>query len=117
MSGIAGAGDAHTVNGAISVEFSRNPSRSCTFKTVNGALDAKFQRGLSADLLFKTFNGQIYSDFDVSPLPVPAGETEHKDGMFVYRSNGRSGARAGLGGPQISFDTLNGGIRLHEERQ
>jgi hypothetical protein len=83
---------------------------------VNGALDAQFQPGLSADLFFKTFNGQIYSDFDVTPLPVPAGGAERRNGMFVYRSNRQSSGRAGRGGPELSFETLNGGIRLHQEQ-
>ena len=117
MDAIAGSGDVHTVNGPVTVHFSRNPLRPCSFKSVNGALDAFFQPGLSADLLFKTFNGQVYSDFDVAPLPVPAGQTERKNGMFVYRSNRQSGARAGHGGPQLNFETLNGSIRLHQQSQ
>jgi hypothetical protein len=115
MSAIGGSGDVHTVNGPITVRFTRNPSQPSSVKTINGAIEAYFQRGLSADLLFKTMNGQIYSNFDVTPLPVPAGETERKNGMFVYRSDRRMGGRAGRGGPQISFETLNGSIQLHEE--
>lgn len=114
MSAIGGSGDVHTVNGPVTVQFAKNPLRACSFKSVNGALDAKFQPGLSADLLFKTFNGQIYSDFEVAPLPVSANETERKNGMFVYRSNRQSRGRAGTGGPPLSFETLNGGIRLYE---
>jgi hypothetical protein len=70
---------------------------------------------LSADLLFKTFNGEVYSNFDVTPIPVATGETTRKNGMFVYRSNRLTGGRVGHGGPQIRFETLNGGIRVHEE--
>ena len=118
MSGISGFGDVHTVNGAVTVQFAKNPAQACSFKTVNGAVDAEFQPGLSADLSFKTFNGQIYSDFDVTALPMPTAETERKNGMFVYRSNHRlHEARAGRGGPKLSFETLNGGIRLHEQQR
>lgn len=113
MDSIGGSGGVHTVNGPVSIHFSKNPLRPCSFKSVNGALDAYFQPGLSADLFFKTFNGQVYSDFEVTPLPVPAGEAERKNGMFVYRSNRQSGARAGRGGPQLTFETLNGSIRLY----
>ena len=115
MTDIAGSGDATTVNGAIDIQFARNPTRACNFKSVNGALDAKFQPGLSADLLFKTFNGEIYTDFDVTRLPVTA-DAERKDGMFVYRSNRRAAVRAGRGGPELNFETLNGSIRLHEQQ-
>lgn len=116
MTAIGGSGDVHTVNGPINIQFARNPSQPCSFKSVNGTLDAQFEPGLSADLLFKIFHGQIYSDFDVTPLAVPPGEPERKNGMFVYRSNRLSGGRAGHGGPQLSFDTLNGSIRLHQEQ-
>jgi hypothetical protein len=116
MSGIAGAGDAHTVNGPITVQFANNPSQPCSMKTVNGAIDAYFQPRLSADLFFKTFNGEVWGDFDVAPLPTPAGDTERKNGMFVYRSNRRAGGRVGQGGPEISFETLNGTIRLHVQQ-
>jgi hypothetical protein len=116
MSGIGGSGDVRTVNGGITVQFSRNPLNACNFKSVNGGLDAQFQPGLSADLLFKTLHGGVYSDFDVTSLPLPAGEAERRNGMFVYRSNRSGSGRAGRGGPQLSFETLNGGIRLHENR-
>jgi hypothetical protein len=116
MTSVSGSGDVHTVNGPIRVEFTKNPAGASSFKSVNGQLDLSFQPGLSADLLFKTFNGQIYSDFEVAPRPTPI-ETEQKNGRYVYRSNRLQGGRAGQGGPQLSFDTLNGSIRLHRAGQ
>jgi hypothetical protein len=117
MTGIAGSGDAHTVNGPISVHFTRNPSAASSFKTVNGAVDAYFQKGLSADLRFHTLHGGIYSDFDVSPMAANASASvERSNGKFVYRSSRIEAARVGAGGPQLSFNTLNGSIRLHREQ-
>lgn len=113
MTKVSGSGDVHTVNGPIRVEFAKNPAEASSFKSVNGQLDVTFRAGLAADLLFKTFNGQIYSDFDVTARPVAAVATERHDGRFVYRSNRLQGGRAGRGGPELSFDTLNGSIRLH----
>lgn len=117
MTGIAGSGDAHTVNGAIAVHFARNPSTATSFKSINGAIDVYFQRGLSADLRFKTFNGAIYSDFNVSPMAADAAaQIERSSGRFVYRSGRVQAARVGAGGPELSFDTLNGSILLHREQ-
>jgi hypothetical protein len=113
MTAIGGSGDAHTVNGPIAVHFSKNPAGPCSFKTVNGSVDAFFPQDLSADLSFKTLNGQIYSDFDVSARAMPVVETERRDGKFVYHGNRLSGGSAGRGGPELSFNTLNGSIRLH----
>jgi hypothetical protein len=104
------------VNGPVHVEFAKNPATASSFKSVNGALDVYFQPNLNADLLFKTFNGQIYSDFDVTPRATPI-ETERKNGRYVYRSNRLQGGSAGLGGAQLSFDTLNGNVRLHRAGQ
>jgi hypothetical protein len=113
---VAGSGNVHTVNGPISAHFTKNPAGATSFKTVNGQLDLYFQPDFSADLLFKTFNGEVYSDFDVSPRAVPAAESEREGGRFVYRSNRGGSARVGRGGPELSFDTLNGNIRLHREQ-
>jgi hypothetical protein len=117
MSSVAGSGSVHTINGPVSVHFAKNPAEACSFKSINGSLDAWFQPSLSADLLFKTFNGQVYSDFDVAPRAVPAASvTERRDGKFVYHSKGVGGGRTGNGGPELSFDSFNGSIRLHREQ-
>jgi hypothetical protein len=113
MNAIGGSGDAHTVNGAVAVHFAKNPSGACSFKSINGALDAFFPGDLSADLVFNTLNGGIYSDFDVSARTTPVVETERRGGKYVYHGNRMSAARAGSGGPELSFNTLNGSIRLH----
>jgi DUF4097 and DUF4098 domain-containing protein YvlB len=116
MTGIGGSGDVHTVNGPITVRFAKNPTKPSSFRSVNGELDAYFPQDLSADLSFKTFNGQIFSDFEVSARPTQTAEAERRDGKYVYRSNRFRGARAGNGGPELSFDTLNGNVRLHKEQ-
>lgn len=113
MNAIGGSGDAHTVNGAVTVHFAKNPSGPCSFKSVNGALDAFFPRDLSADLVFKTLNGGVYSDFDVSARSTSVVQGERRDGKYVYHGNRMSAGRAGSGGPELSFQTLNGSIRLH----
>jgi hypothetical protein len=117
MSGIRGSGDARTVNGPVTVRFAKNPAGPGTYKSINGRLDFYFQPGLAADLLFKTFNGHIYSDFDVTSRPPPQPVIERRDGKFVYHSNGMYAARAGSGGPELSFDAFNDDIRLHKSDQ
>jgi hypothetical protein len=80
-------------------------------------VDIYLQPDLSADLRFKTFNGQLYSDFDVTPVALPAAETERRNGKYVYHSKGLQGGRAGRGGPELTFDSFNGNIRLHRAVQ
>ena len=112
MADVSGSGLVSTLNGKVKVTFSRNPSKATQFKTLNGSVDVYFQNGLNADLKFKKLNGGIYTDFEVTALPqtVAGGSS---NGKFVYRSGRTMAGRAGKGGPELSFDTLNGSIRLH----
>jgi DUF4097 and DUF4098 domain-containing protein YvlB len=112
LTGLAGSGRAHTVNGGVKVSFTANPSAASSFKTVNGNVDVSFVDGLSADFSMKTFNGGLFTDFDVQPLAgkVPAAP-ERREGKFVYRANEFTRVRVGRGGPELSFETLNGNVR------
>jgi hypothetical protein len=115
MQEIAGSGSAKTLNGGVNVTFSRNPSKPSSFQTLNGPIEVYFQPKLNADLSLRTFNGGIWSDFDVTPLP-PAGSAESGRWKFIYRSNDHNTrARAGSGGPELSFQTHNGSIRIHSK--
>jgi hypothetical protein len=112
MEDVGGSGLVSTLNGKVKVTFSRNPAKATQFKTLNGSVDVYFQNGLNADLKFKKLNGGIYTDFEVAALPrTVAGNSS--SGKFVYRSDRTMAGRAGKGGPELSFDTLNGNIRLH----
>ena len=113
MSGMGGQGNVNSVNGALRVGFSQNPSGPCKFRTVNGAVEVDLKPGLSADLEYKTLHGGIYTDFDLTGAPTPvSGTTERQNGKFVYRSHGSSRSRVGSGGPLLSFETINGEIRI-----
>jgi hypothetical protein len=112
MTGVAGSGRAHTVNGPVTVSFTANPTAASSFKTVNGNVDVSFQDGLSADLRMKTMNGGLFTDFDAQPLPSIAPTSgERRNGRFVYRANEFTRVRVGRGGPEITFETLNGSVR------
>ena len=112
MRQVAGSGRAHTVNGPVSVTFTVNPQQDTSFKSVNGNVDVSFLDGLSADFSMKTFNGGLYTDFDAQALPGSVSAAgERRNGRFVYRANEFTRVRVGGGGPQITFETLNGNVR------
>lgn len=111
---VSGSGDAHTVNGAVKATFVKSPAKACSFRTVNGKLDVSFPGDLAADVHAKTFNGALYTDFDVSALPVAAAAAERRNGKFVYRSHRVTGVRIGGGGPELNFDTLNGDVYIRK---
>jgi hypothetical protein len=115
MEDITGSGWVETFNGSMKVAFRKNPERDSTFKTFNGSVDVYFQPDFNADLHFKTFHGGVYSDFDVTPLPVKVGAGQNLNGKFVYRSDGGGSAQVGKGGPSLSFSGFNGSVRLHSK--
>ncbi len=116
MDGISGSGTVRTLNGPVRVAFSRNPTKNSDFRTLNGKMDIYFQPGLNADLNFHTLNGGIWSDFDVTARPSKAAAGSAENGKFVYRSDNRSmEGRVGSGGVELSFNALNGAIRLHSK--
>lgn len=112
MKNVAGSGRAHTVNGPVTVTFAANPRQASSFKTVNGNVDVQFRDGLAADFLMKTMNGGLFTDFDVQQLPAQMSSAgERRDGKFVYRLNQFTRVRVGNGGPELTFETLNGNVR------
>ena len=115
MEEISGSGTVRTVNGPVKVAFTRNPSKNTDFRSVNGKLDIYFQPVLDADLNFHTVNGGVYTDFDITTRPTKVSG-DNVNGKFVYRSDRRSmEARSGKGGPELTFNSVNGAIRLHSK--
>jgi hypothetical protein len=112
MPNMRGAGRAHTVNGPIVASFPEAPREASSFKTTNGDVIVGLPAGLAADLKMKTFNGGLFTDFDVQALPRPVAVAERRDGRFVYRSNQFTLVRAGGGGPELTFETFNGSVRV-----
>jgi hypothetical protein len=111
MSDIIGPAVVRTVNGPIKVSFTSNPAAECCFKTVNGKIEVVLHDGLNADMKLKTFNGKVYTDFDVSSLPRDDRTVEERKGSRrIYRRGDSYTGRVGKGGPEFSFDTLNGSI-------
>jgi hypothetical protein len=53
----------------------------------------------------------------VQPLPQPAAVAERRGGRFVYRSNQFTLVRAGSGGPELTFETFNGSVRVMNTRE
>jgi DUF4097 and DUF4098 domain-containing protein YvlB len=116
MTAIAGSGTLRTVNGRTNVSFRESPKEASDFQTVNGAIEAAFPPNFSADLRLKTLNGQAYTDFEATALlPRPSEARESSRGRFVYSTNHVSNVRIGSGGPELSFETVNGDIRIKKE--
>ena len=80
---------------------------------MNGTIEATFPRDFAADLQLKTFNGGLFTDFDTTALPAEPERAERSDRpRYVYRQRGFTKVRVGAGGPVLTFDTLNGDVRI-----
>jgi hypothetical protein len=117
MTDVEGSGTVHTVNGGVKVLYARNPTGATSFKSVNGSLDISFRSGLNADVRMKTMNGGLYTDFDVSALPIAASPGENRNGKFVWSSRRMTGVRIGGGGPELQFETLNGDVMVRNREK
>jgi hypothetical protein len=110
---LRGSGRATTVNGAIEAEFEAVPREQSRFKTVNGDIVATFPRDLAADLQLKTFNGDLFTDFETTAIAAAPQPSRRGNGpRYVYRPRGFTNVRVGAGGPELTFDTLNGDVRI-----
>jgi hypothetical protein len=117
MDDIEGSGRAETVNGPVTIGFTQPPRATSFVKTVNGDVTITVPDGLSADLQLKTFNGGLFSDFDVEALPQPATAGERRNGRLVLRTNEYARVRVGSGGPEMTFETFNGDVRVLKQRR
>lgn len=113
MNGIAGSGYVRTVNGQTTVSFRENPKADSEFHSLNGRVEVTFQPDLSADIRVKTFNGAAYTDFESTALASPASAAQSGT-RWVYRKNQFANLRVGKGGPELTFETLNGDIRIRK---
>lgn len=95
---ISGAIDASTVNGGVNVDLTRVSADGAKLGCVNGGLTLRLPADAKADITARVVNGGI----DAEGLHVDAIEKSRR--RFEGRLNG--------GGPRISLDGTNGGIRI-----
>ena len=113
LNAMRGSGRASTVNGTIDATFDIAPRTESLFKTVNGDIAVTLPRDLAADLRIKTLRGGVYTDFDTVEQPAER-EPSRRPGepRFRYRQRGFTGYRVGKGGPELTFETMNGDVRI-----
>ena len=113
LKGMRGSGRASTVNGTIDAAFDVAPRTESLFKTVNGDIAVTLPRDLAADLRVKTFRGGVYTDFETVQQPAER-EPSRRPGepRFRYRQRGFTDYRVGKGGPELTFETMNGDVKI-----
>lgn len=117
---VSGSVSAHTVNGSITVSMDKvTPDKPMSFSSLNGKVDVTLPGDTKARLRLRTNNGAVYSDFDVKMEPdnsKPVVEDGRGQGgkYRIRMDRGIYGSING-GGPEYSFQTLNGTILIHKK--
>jgi len=119
---VSGTVLAHTVNGSVTVGLVRaTPDKPMSFSSLNGKVDVTLPADTKARLRLKTTNGEIYSDFDVKMEPdntKPVVEdSSGAGGRFRIRMSRGANIYGSIngGGPEYSFQTMNGTILIHRK--
>jgi len=122
LKNVLGAVSAHTVNGSVTVAIDRAPAdKPMSFSSLNGRVDVTMPADTKARLRLKTTNGEIYSDFDVKMEPDTSKpvveDARGQGGKFRIRMDRGAGVVGSIngGGPEYSFQTMNGTILIHKK--
>ena len=101
----------------MKVTFARNPCGGHVVQIGERDAGCFVSRGLNADVKMKTMNGGMYTDFPVVALPVAAEQPEHRNGNDGVAKNRMTAVRIGSGGPELSFETLNGEVLIRNREK
>lgn len=120
LTNVSGSVSAHTLNGSLTVGLDRvTPDKPMSFSSLNGKVDVTLPADAKARLRLKTTFGAVYSDFDVKMEPdtsKPVVEDGRGQGgkYRIRMDRGVYGSING-GGPEYSFQTMNGSILIHKK--
>ncbi len=117
---VSGAVSANTLNGALTVSLDKvTPDKPMSFASMNGKVDVTLPADTKAKLRFKTSFGAVYSDFDVKTEPdtsTPVVEDSRgRGGRYRIRMDRSFVGSINGGGPEYSFQTMNGSILIHKK--
>lgn len=120
LKNVSGAVAAHTMNGALTVSLDRvTPDKPMSFISMNGQVDVTLPADTKAKLRLKTTNGAVYSDFDVKTEPDTSKpvveDSRGRGGSYRIRMDRSIVGTINGGGPEFSFQTMNGTILIHKK--
>lgn len=117
LTGARGPVDAHTVNGPIDITYNTDTPPAASFKTINGNVNVYYPARLHGNISFKSLHGDFFTDLkDVELQPGKVVRNTSREGNnTVYKIDKRQTYKAGKGGAELSFETLNGNIYLKKD--
>lgn len=108
---------AHSLNGDVKVVLTRVESKPMAFSTMNGDIDVSLPADVKARLKIRNDHGEVYSDFDMKVTATPQVEQGSKeDGKYKVKFERFMTADINGGGPEISFRSVNGRIKIRKNK-
>jgi Putative adhesin len=120
LKNVSGAVSAYTMNGGLTVSLDRvTPDKPMSFTCMNGQVDVTLPADTKAKLRLKATNGAVYSDFDVKTEPDTSKpvveDSQKRGGRYRIRMDRAIVGTINGGGPEFSFQTMNGTILIHKK--
>jgi hypothetical protein len=117
LNSVSGAVVAHALNQDVKATFSRYSGKPMSFSSLNGTLEVTLPADTRANVKLQSDNGDVYSDFPVDMLAPSVNQTVQDDrskgGKYRLKIEKSMIGRLNGGGPEITFKTFNGDIKLH----
>ena len=111
LNNVSGQTRVSAINGAVSITYASNPTKSSYYHSLNGDINISFQKELSADIAFSSMNGDLYTDFDIARqfAKTNRNNTDKGDGL-KYSYEAKPVVQIGKGGIDYDIETLNGNV-------
>jgi DUF4097 and DUF4098 domain-containing protein YvlB len=118
ISNVSGSVVAHSLNGRVNVVLNRvEPNKAMSFSTMNGDIDVSLPADTKARVRLKNDHGEVWTDFDMKLESTPKVEQgKSNDGRYKVRFERTVTGTLNGGGPDISFTTMNGQIRIRKAK-
>ena len=117
MTNVEGSVVAHSLNGAIKVVLNRVEPRPMSFSTMNGDIDITMPADTKARLKLRNDRGEVFSDFEMKVQAAPRVEQgARENGRYRVKFERTVFADINGGGPEMSFVTVNGSIKIRQKK-
>jgi hypothetical protein len=117
LTNVGGAVVAHALNDDLVVSMTRvAEGKPMSFSSLNGDIDVTLPASTRAAVKLETSHGDIYTDFDVQlqARGQPSVESGGSRGRYRVRAERAMLGTINGGGPEFSFKTFNGDIRIRK---
>lgn len=117
MTAIEGSVVAHSLNGDVKVALNRVEAKPMSFSTMNGDVDVTLPADTKARLKLRNDHGEVYSDFELKVQSAPEVQPgSRENGRYRVRFDRSMTADLNGGGPEISFRSVNGKIKIRQKK-